>query len=431
MNLESLRAVEPPKASRVFASLAIALYLAGAAVLVFTPWQQVASGKGRVIAYAPLDRQQDIEAPIEGRLVRWFVKEGAPVQEGTPLAEIADNDPALVSRMQDERKAVVSRLEALERRAESLANRALLLKGSQRGAVDAASARIRMASDRIRAAEESLLAADAGFRTATLNLDRQVALAEKGLAATRALELAELDHARARTDRERAVATLTAARSEQVAHGAERAKAETDARAAVEDVEASRAAVMAEAASVRAELTRIDVRLSRQEAQLVRAPRDGVILQLSAYQGGEMVKPGDPIAVLVPIQGERAVELWANGNDVPLISDGRAVRLQFEGWPALQFAGWPSVAVGTFGGKVAFVDATDDGQGRFRVVVVHDGREPWPEERYLRQGVRANGWILLNQVPLGYELWRQFNGFPPAIDSSEKGAAPPAKRVKS
>jgi hypothetical protein len=29
--------------------------------------------------------------------------------------------------------------------------------------------------------------------------------------------------------------------------------------------------------------------------------------------------------------------------------------------------------------------------------------------------VRAHGWILLNRVSLAYELWRQFNGFPPAI----------------
>jgi membrane fusion protein, adhesin transport system len=61
------------------------------------------------------------------------------------------------------------------------------------------------------------------------------------------------------------------------------------------------------------------------------------------------------------------------------------------------------------------VDATDNGLGVFRIVVVPDGDEPWPEGRFLRQGVRANGWILLDQVRLGFELWRQFNGFPPNV----------------
>jgi hypothetical protein len=90
------------------------------------------------------------------------------------------------------------------------------------------------------------------------------------------------------------------------------------------------------------------------------------------------------------------------------------VRIQFEGWPAVQFSGWPSVAVGTFEGKVALVDAADDGEGRFRILVLPSPDARWPETRYLRQGVRAVGWVLLEEVSLGYELWRTFNGFPPA-----------------
>ena len=76
-----------------------------------------------------------------------------------------------------------------------------------------------------------------------------------------------------------------------------------------------------------------------------------------------------------------------------------------------------SVAVGSFGGRVAFVDASDDGYGDFRVMVVPDpDQEPWPAPRYLRQGTRAKGWILLEEVTVGFELWRQLNGFPPRYD---------------
>jgi hypothetical protein len=107
-----------------------------------------------------------------------------------------------------------------------------------------------------------------------------------------------------------------------------------------------------------------------------------------------------------------------------MVMAGAPVRLQFEGWPALQFSGWPSIAVGTFGGRVLLVDSTDNGKGRFRLLVEPDpGDDPWPSRRFLRQGVRANGWVLLNVVPLGYELWRQFNGFPPALTPEEPGAA--------
>ena len=105
-----------------------------------------------------------------------------------------------------------------------------------------------------------------------------------------------------------------------------------------------------------------------------------------------------------------------DGSMVP----GSRVRLQFEGWPAVQFVGWPSVAVGTFGGEVIAIDAADDGKGRFRIVISPDAADqPWPGARWLRQGVRAKAWVLLRQVPLWQELWRQLNGFPPVVAETE------------
>ena len=129
-----------------------------------------------------------------------------------------------------------------------------------------------------------------------------------------------------------------------------------------------------------------------------------------------MVKPGQALAILVPDTKERVVELWIDGNDLPMIVTNSRVRLQFEGYPAIQFGGWPEFSVGSFGGRVALIDSTDDGKGHFRILVTPDPDDiEWPHIRFLRQGVRVNGWVLLRQVTLGYELWRIFNGFPPII----------------
>jgi hypothetical protein len=150
------------------------------------------------------------------------------------------------------------------------------------------------------------------------------------------------------------------------------------------------------------------------------APRDGIILRLFVNEDAEMLKEGDPLFTIVPETAERAVELFIDGNDVPLVTPGREVRLQFEGYPAVQFAaGWPEVAAGTFGGQVAAIDATDNGKGKFRLLARPLPGEPWPEERFLRQGARVNGWVLLNRVTLGYELWRQLNGFPPVYGDEQ------------
>jgi hypothetical protein len=69
--------------------------------------------------------------------------------------------------------------------------------------------------------------------------------------------------------------------------------------------------------------------------------------------------------------------------------------------------------------------------GNFLISVTPDPNDdPWPDERYLRQGVKANGWVLLRQVPLGYEIWRQLNGFPPTVANEQPGKEEKASKVK-
>ena len=395
--------------------------------LAFVPWQQTAPGKGRVVAWLAPDRQQVLESPIDARVSRWIVREGARVKAGDVLVQLADNDPELVSRLDIERDNLINRLDSARQRAGAFESRILALEGSLIGAEDAADARVRLSLDRVQAAIQALRAAEAAVPPARLNLERQISLEERGLSSVRQVDLARLDLARAITEQARMAALVTAAGSERDAARADRRKVGTDARALLQDARASMASALAEAANARAEIVRLETRRARQGAQVVRATREGTVQRIIANQEGSYVKAGDPLALLVPSSGTPAVELHIKGNDIPLVSPGRIVRLQFEGWPAIQFVGWPSVAVGTFPGKVAFIDPSDDGYGQFRIVVVPDRIQDWPSVRYLRQGVRANGWVLLNQVPLGFELWRQFNGFPPVVNPQGDTSGPEGK----
>lgn len=430
--LPSMELVRSPFQLRFLAAALVVLFLLLAAGLALAPWQQNIVGIGKVIALSPVERRQTIDAPIEGRILRWHAVEGTRVKQGDIVAEITDNDPSILDRYRRERDATEERLRAAQSREQSLGERILGIEGSRRNALDAQQSRMQMAKERMLAAERALDAADATFATAKLNIDRQKGLHAKGLTPTRSVELAQLDHDKAVAEVARAKNTLNAARQEVDALEADRQKIETDFRASIQDARASRAAAVSEIASMRAALQPIDMRIARQSTQKITAPRDGVVLRLLAQPGSEMLKSGDPVAILVPETGDPVVELWIDGNDMPLVAPGNKVRLQFEGWPAIQFVGWPSVAVGTFGGIVTLVDATDDGQGKFRILISPDpSDDPWPSQRYLRQGVRTNGWVLLNMVPLGFELWRQFNGFPPVIAPTEPGASgPPAEGKK-
>ncbi|ANE55893.1 HlyD family secretion protein [Methylomonas sp. DH-1] len=408
-------AITAPIAGKLARSL-ILLLIALLFLLLLTPWQQNVRGIGRVVAYIPGDRQQTVGAPVEGRISRWLVKEGSKVKAGEVIAELRDNDPLLLQRLEGERQALLGRQTAIDNRVETFREQLRMAEQARPQALAAAESRLEMARQRQRQAVQGAEAASAARLTSSLNLTRQQTLQEKGLASRRTLELAQLEIAQRSADLDRAHAALAAARSEVDALGADLRKLTADTTAGVEKARAELNKAIEDQNYLRADLLKVETRLARQQTQTITAPRDGTVLRLLANPNAEMVKAGQPLAILVPDTDQRAVELWVDGNDLPLIVSGSKVRLQFEGYPAIQFGGWPEFSIGSFGGRVVLIDATDDGKGHFRILVQHDPDDiPWPEVRFLRQGVRVNGWVLLGQVTLGYELWRIFNGFPPLV----------------
>ncbi|KKW89501.1 efflux RND transporter periplasmic adaptor subunit [Sphingobium chungbukense] len=188
----------------------------------------------------------------------------------------------------------------------------------------------------------------------------------------------------------------------------------------------------AKLAEARAKLKQIEVRQKRQSAQVVTAPRDGRVQNLNAAAGGALVSAGTVLATIAPEQIERAVELYVDGRDIPLVDQGRPVRLEFEGFPAFQFSGWPGFAVGIYDGQVRSVDPTPRADGLFRVLVEpRSGKPAWPERRFVRQGSKVLGWIQGDNVTVGYELWRQLNDFPLSFGQDQVARKQDAKAEKS
>ena len=431
--LPATRLVAPPQRARVVARTLTYLLLALGVGLLLLPWRQNVSGSGRVIAYAPVERQQRLDAPISGQVVEWFVREGERVKAGQQVAELSDNDPQLVHRLNLERATVQNQIANYEERVRTLDELVSAQVRARDESLRASTSYIAQAEQKVTSAKQKLEGAVANLDTAILNLERQRALEKQGLVSQRDLELAIFGEVKARTERESAIADLRAAEGDLEAKRADLEKTRADGDTKIESARAGRNSAEADLAGARAKLAQVDVKLARQDVRFVKAQRDGTILRILAFQGVDQVKQGDPIAILVPDAAQRAVEVWVDGNDAAIVGTDRQVRLQFEGWPAVQFAGWPSVAVGTFAGKVAFVDSTDDGKGNFRVVILPDGEDHhWPEARFLRQGAQAKAWILLDQVSLGFELWRRFNGFPPTVEMPKSGIDPkPEKKAEA
>jgi multidrug resistance efflux pump len=144
----------------------------------------------------------------------------------------------------------------------------------------------------------------------------------------------------------------------------------------------------------------------------ITSPQTGLVSRTIASGIGEFINAGETVASIVPEDQELVIELFVRPMDLPLVHQGGKARVQFDGWPALVFSGWPSVTQGTYGAVVIAVDQVISPNGTFRILVTPDENDTeWPSA--LRVGSGANAWLMLNNVPVWYELWRQFNGFPP------------------
>jgi hypothetical protein len=102
--------------------------------------------------------------------------------------------------------------------------------------------------------------------------------------------------------------------------------------------------------------------------------------------------------------------LYVNPIDLPLIQKGQNVQLTFDGWPAFVFTGWPGISFGTYQSEIVAFDKAISDNGKFRILVKNKGKR-WPDAIQIGSGVE--GFALLNNVPVIYEIWRKLNGFPP------------------
>ena len=429
--LQSWQAVQIPERLRFSARLAVKLILLFGLGIAFVPWTQTITATGALSAYSPYERPQDIEAQIAARLKKWHVLEGVRVKKGDLILELDDIDPNfmapdLLGLLEQSKTALVKTREAALDRADQLTRRIKEMDKLVRAAVPSAEARVREAGNKVGGAEQNLLAAKIAVDTAELNVARHQQLAERGLVSQRELELTIQAAIASKAEYQAAEAALNEAKQAMLALSFGRDQISADVIQRLLEAEAARAGALAEAARATDQLAALELRLSnatqRRIASRMFAPIDGTVVRMAQVGPGETVRPGDTLIRISPTSPDKAAELVADGLDAPLLNVGRKVRLLFYGIPAIPLPAWPELMAGTYGGVIKVVDQVDDGKGNFRFWVVPDPEErPWPEQSHVRQGSKIMGWVILNRVPLWYELWRRFNLFPPDYQEGPPG----------
>lgn len=421
--LQAWELVRIPQYLRTYGRMAIKLLLVFFCLVAFVPWTQTITATGQLSAYSPYERPQDIEAQILARLKKWHVFEGARVKQGELILELEDVDPnfmspQLLSLLEQQKVALEQNRKAALERADQLTQRIEEMKNLVKAAVPSAEARVLEADNKVRAAEQRVVSAKIAVDTAELNVGRNRELAERGLVSQRELELAIQAAIGSKADLQAAEAMLKEAKQAMRALSFGRDQISAEVLQRLMEAEAQRVGALADAARAADGLANVELRLSnatqRRLASRVLAPTDGTVVRMSEVGIGETVRPGDKLVRISPTSADKAVEFWADGLDAPLLNVGRKVRVLFYGIPAIPLPAWPEVMAGTYGGVIKVIDQVDDGKGNFRFWVVPDPEDrPWPEQSHVRQGTKTMGWVILNRVPLWYELWRRFNLFPP------------------
>ncbi len=420
-----VRLIQSTREIRMLASAVLVLLLVAAVSMAFLPWQQSGRGTGRVIAFSPQERIQEVLSPSKGIIVQVAegLGDGVRVNKDDVLLEIQPTAANLEDQLDRSRRDLGEKLDTALSKVQIYELNIEGYEAARDFAVQAAAELVKSAEAKLAAKQKALPGYEAKLWQAEQNYARQKKLLAEGLKSEKEVEMLKKDVDVAKSELDSLLEEITSSEKELANKKAEQEQKLAEAQTKVESARGLMQAALGEAATIRKELRDMEIKINELDRLVVRAPSDGTIHRLPVFAGGQTVKEGDYLLTIVPEMTEKAVELSVRGNDLPLIHVGDHVRLQFEGWPALQFSGWPSVAVGTFGGQVAAIDPSDDGTGKFRVLVKANTEDSWPDDRYLRQGVRANGWVMLGTVSLGYEIWRQLNGFPPVLTEPKGDSA--------
>ena len=408
-------------------------------LVLFLPWQQNVTGKGDVSAFTPQDRPQNIQNIIAGRIEKWFVREGQLVKKGDTLLVVSETkddyfDPNYPKRLQEQLVAKSDAINSYKLKIQALENQIIALQENNKFSLQKARNKVKQGYAKVAADSIDVIAEQVQVNIAKTRLDRgEEQFNNGGLVSLSEVESRRLKYQEVRAKLISNQNKLAISRQELINARIELSSIDADYAEKIAKAQSDRSSAFSSLAAGEYEISQLQNKITnvdiRRGQYYVRAPQEGYIVKALKMGIGETIKEGESIATLQPSAPDMAVELFVRAMDVPLIEPGREVRIQFEGWPSLVFSGWPSATVGTFGGVVKVIDRIDNAKGEYRLLItpkITRGEQPWPKQ--LRMGSGVVGWVMLNDVPVWYEIWRQLNAFPPTLNKEPDAALKAEKK---
>jgi len=405
--------------------------------ILLIPWTQNITSSGSVLSLNPDSRPQSIETIIGGRVEKWFVQEGDSVKKGDTilfLSEIKVDyfDPNLVQNTESQLQSKESALDGYLSKVASLDLQINALISGKNVKKDQAITKIEQSQFKIKTDSTDLLNAE---RNATINEEqfiRYEQLYKQDLISKTELESRRMSSQNASTKVQEQRNKLSISKNELLNAKRELRAIDAEYSDKISKAESEKYASLSSLYTAEGELTKLQNLFNNYDKRnglyYILAPQSGFISKTTKSGIGETVKEGEEIARISPFQFSHAVEIFIRPVDLPLVHPGENVRLIFDGFPAFVISGWQNISKGVYNGTILIVDPAIHESGKFRVLVTPAEGEQWPNG--LRQGGGVQTIMLLNDVPVGYELWRNFNGFPPDFYSPENAKKKTEEKYK-
>lgn len=434
-NYKSFSQFLEPKIARRLLYWLSALFVAVVAFM-FIPWTQNIQTSGKIIPLLPDERPQSIHAVIPGRIEKWFVKEGDFVEQGDTILEISEIkdsyfDPKLLERIKSQIKAKSSSQSSYNQKSQSLDNQISSLNLSLKNKIIQSENKVAQCELKVLSDSMEVISVKTNYDIQVDQLKRTEQLYNQGLKSKNDLQNGQNKVQEATSKLASIQNKLLTSRNELANALVELNNVTNDFGEKLAKAESDRFSALSSYYEADGEITKMENQYMnysiRSGFYFITAPKTGYITKVIRTGIGEIVKDGEPIVTIMPQSFHIAVELYIKPMDLPLIQkDSTKVRMTFDGWPSLIFSGWAGSSFGTFAGKVVAIDNTISDNGKYRILVVPDSTDTkWPQQ--LRTGTGAQGFALLKDVPIWYEIWRQLNGFPPDFYSNFKEKAPYGK----
>lgn len=397
--------------------------------LIFLPWTQNIRSKGHVTSLYQEQKPQKIYSPIAGKISQWWVKEGDTVQAGDTLAKITEIkgeylDPNLIARTQEQLQAKKESMRYYEQKVTATDAQMDNLRNAKTYKQEQLRNKVKQLQQKLAGENAELVASQNDYNLAKDQFERNQKMFREGL-------ISQTQFQQRNVSMQNALAKKTVAENKVNQTQQEIANTQIELKGVdqeysekINKAESDRFQSLSQVESNRGDVAKLENQVTnytiRNGMYYIIAPQAGQIIQAQKSGIGEIIKEGEDLLTIVPDNNHVAVEIFVRPVDLPLVAAGQAVRLIFDGYPAIIFAGgWPDQSYGTFAGKVLTVENTINEAGLFRVIVIEDPRiKKWPKR--LRIGAGAQGIALLNDVPLWYELWRNINGFPADYYTAKK-----------